>query len=119
MRSFAQWRAWYEERAEPCIVEEGEPLYFSPEHGFFYYQVLPGGVFFLDHVATDDIHWMYARAWELARAHGCRCVASVSFHRAAAYVRLFRAHIDLALSGWGANGRWYWAFVDDGLLWEV
>lgn len=118
MRSLAQWRDWYEERAEPCTVEDGESLFFSPEHGFFYYQVLPGGVFFLDHVATDDIHTMYARARAMARACGCRCVASVSFHRAGAYVRMFHAHLDLVLSGWGANGRWYWAFVDDGLLWE-
>lgn len=114
LRSFEEWRAFYEREAEPCTVEPDELLYFEPEHGFFYYRVLRAeGVLYVDHFATDDYQYLYRRARALARAEGCHAVGTVTFHPAKAYARLSRAHLDLKRSGPGANGRWYWAFEEE------
>lgn len=36
MRTFEEWKSWYEAHAEPANPIEGALLYFEPAHGFFF-----------------------------------------------------------------------------------
>lgn len=43
MKTFQEWKAWYESQAEPADPIDGASLYFEPAHGFFYYKVFLEG----------------------------------------------------------------------------
>lgn len=85
MRTFDEWKAYYESHAEPADPIKGASLYFEPAHGFFYYKVFPDGVLYIDYFATDDYQYLFRKAWEIARRLGCHEVTTQTFHPAKAY----------------------------------
>jgi len=104
-----KWIEKYERKAEEFIVLPGFSLYFEPDKGFFLYAKI-GNVFEVDATCTNDIHCFFDIANRMAKERGCTFMRTQTLHDPAAYMRLTKADINIALSGIRSNGKMYWVF---------
>lgn len=103
------WVKKYEDKAEKLIILPGFSIYFEPDKGFFYWKVA-NGVFEVDHTCTNDVHYFFEVANEMAKKRGCKLMRTATFRDPTAYMRLTKATPNFAYSGIRPNGKFYWIF---------
>lgn len=108
-----EWIAKYEGKAEKYERLENAQRYFVPEHGFMDY-VIENGSIIVDHTCTDDIHYMHQKAREIGKENGCTSLFVSTHRNPKAYLRLnkFAGTLNLQLSGYRPNGKFYWFFEE-------
>lgn len=115
--TFNEWKEKYEARCEEYVLLPGFECYFEPERGFMCWGIEQHGedkYFIIDHTCTNDMDAYHKIAHDLAVKHGCKYMTTQTIRSPKAYVRKSGgAHLDLKLSGFRPNGKWYWVFVKE------
>ncbi len=102
----------YEKKAEPFDLLPGYEIYFEPGMGFFCYGIEDGDKLCVDHCNAKDMDYLHAKAKEIAKERGCQYVMTQTFRSPRSYLRKTRSHLDLTLSGYRPNGKFYWVFIE-------
>ena len=115
--TFEEYVKIYEKKAEPYTLEPGYTLYFDENHGFITYKKMKDTLL-VDHCCSiNDLPWMIKKAQEIAKEQGCIYLATQTCRSARAYIRrgapsvMKEWHLDLSLSGYRKNGKFYWCFI--------
>lgn len=109
--SISDWIKKYEGKTEPFIIQEGEELYFTPEHGFIVWRMI-GDTLYIDHTSTDDVRWAREKCREIGKAHGATRMFTFTLRNPRAFQKITGAHFAPQESRTLANGVFYWAFED-------
>lgn len=112
-----EWIERYEAQAEECCVLDGFYLEYNPIKGFMVWGVEQHGddkYLVIDHTCTDDFAYWHRFVHDMAVSHGCKYMTTQTIRSPKAYVRKSGgAHLDLKLSGFRPNGKWYWVFTKE------
>ena len=104
-----QWIKKYEAKTEPFFIPDGFSLWFEPDKGFFLWRKIDKA-FCIDAFCTNDIRYLQQKANDIGKFMGCTFLSTQTLHNPAAFRRLTKADLNLALSGVRSNGRMYWVF---------
>lgn len=77
----------------------------------------PDILYLSDCCSENDMGWMHRKAKEIAKEKGARFLATYTLRTPKAFIRSASRsgrgiHLDLSLSRYLANGRFYWFFIE-------
>lgn len=116
--TFDEWVDRYEAKTkEEMILPDDYDMYFVPSKGFMSYKIIDG-TFIMGDTSTDDMEFMSDFVYEQIRKHNCHAIATNCLRNPKAYLK--RTHrcgsnavLDLNLSGYRPDKRWYWTFREE------
>ena len=114
--SFDEYVKLFEKKAEPFIDEGDFTTIYDERHGFLQYRVDEKGKLHIGNCCAD-IEWVHKFCEDKAKLYECKEMYMYTCRNPKAFIRRgaglgWDLHIDIARSGYGKNGNFYWCITE-------